>query len=107
MTFRRFPSARDKAILRHSCTLGITATDTASVYASQPRTFTIGVRGGNSPVYISGLTNSASFSGGAVAPLGLVAVQGAMPGPAVGVSFSSGPVASVLAVPILYPKNGG
>jgi uncharacterized protein (TIGR03437 family) len=76
--------------------VGITATDTASGYASQPRTFTIGVSGGNSPVSISGLINSASFTGGAVAPGELVTIQGIMLGPQAGVSFSTNPVATVL-----------
>jgi uncharacterized protein (TIGR03437 family) len=92
--------------------LGITATDTASGYASQPQTFTIGVSGGNSPVSIAGLINSASFTGGAVAPGELVTIQGVMLGPLAGASYSTNPVATSLggtqvffgasAAPILY-----
>jgi uncharacterized protein (TIGR03437 family) len=76
--------------------LGITATDTASGYASQPQRFSIGVSGGNSLVSISNLINSASFTGGAVAPGELVTIQGTMLGPAVGVAFSSNPIAPML-----------
>jgi uncharacterized protein (TIGR03437 family) len=92
--------------------IGITATDTASGYTSQPQSFTLGVSGGNSAVSISALINSASFTGGTIAPGELVTIQGAMLGPSAGVSYSSDPVASTLggtkvlfgafAAPILY-----
>jgi uncharacterized protein (TIGR03437 family) len=92
--------------------VGITATDTATGYTSNPQTFTIGVSGGNSPVSISSLINSASFTGGAVAPGELVTIQGTVLGPFAGVSFSTNPIATSLggtqvsfgvsAAPILY-----
>jgi len=76
--------------------LGITATDTASGYTSQRQSFTIGVSGGNSLVSISDLSNSASFTGGAVAPGELVTIRGAMLGPAGGMAYSSNPIAPLL-----------
>jgi uncharacterized protein (TIGR03437 family) len=94
---------------------GVIATDTASGYASQPQTFPIGVSGSNSPVYISSLVNSASFAGGAIAPGEVVTIQGAMLGPAAGMSFSTEPVAATLggtqvsfgnwAAPIIYASS--
>jgi uncharacterized protein (TIGR03437 family) len=75
---------------------GVTATDTASGYASRPQTYSIGLSGSTSLVSISALMNSASFVGGAIAPGELVTIQGEMLGPSVGLSFSSDPVASTL-----------
>jgi len=75
---------------------GVVAKDTASGYASSPRAFTIGVNGGNSPVTISGLINSAGFTGGPVAPGELVTIQGTGLGPAGGAAFSTNPIAATL-----------
>ena len=76
--------------------LGIVATDTASGHSSKPQSFTLAVSGGNSLVSISSLINSASFTGGAVAPGELVTIQGEMLGPSAGLAFSSNPIATVL-----------
>ena len=90
----------------------IVATDTTSSRSSQPRAFTIAVGGANSPVSVSNLVNSASLSGGAVAPGEVVTILGAMLGPPSGQSFSTDPIATSLAgttvsfgstqAPILY-----
>jgi uncharacterized protein (TIGR03437 family) len=92
--------------------LGITATDSSSGLSSAPQSFIMGVSGANSPVSISDLINSASLTGGPVAPGELVTLRGTLIGPAVGVPFSSSPIAAVLggtqvffgteAAPILY-----
>ena len=76
--------------------VGIQATDTASGHSSNAQSFTIGVTGGNSPVSISSLINSASFTGGAVAPGELVTIQGEMLGPSAGLEFSTNPIATAL-----------
>ena len=91
---------------------GITATDTSSGLTSAQQSFIIGVAGANSPVSISDLINSASFTGGPVAPGELVTLRGTLLGPAVGVPFTSNPIASTLggtkvlfgadAAPLLY-----
>jgi uncharacterized protein (TIGR03437 family) len=90
----------------------ITATDTASGYASQPQAYSIGLSGSTSLVSISSLMNSASFVEGAIAPGELVTIQGVMLGPAAGLSYSTDPVATTLggtqvtfgawSAPILY-----
>ncbi len=76
--------------------VSIVAKDTASGYASSPRSFTIGVNGGNSPVTISDLVNSASFTGGPIAPGELVTIRGTMLGPTAGAVFSTNPIAAAL-----------
>jgi uncharacterized protein (TIGR03437 family) len=76
--------------------VSIKAADTASGHSSQPQSFTLGVSGGNSLVSISSLINSASFTGGAVAPGELVTIQGEMLGPAAGLPFSTNPIAPAL-----------
>jgi len=76
--------------------VGIVAKDTASGYASRPQNFTIGVNGGNSLVTISDLINSASFTGGPIAPGELVTVRGTMLGPAAGAAFFTDPIAATL-----------
>lgn len=92
---------------------GITATDTASGYSSQPRLFLIGTGAvTSSGASISGVVNSASGAAAAIAPGELVTIQGGMLGPAAALSFSTDPVATVLggtqvsfgasAAPILY-----
>jgi len=93
---------------------GVVATDTASGYSSQAKAFSLVVAGsvGNAPVVITSLTNSASGAGGAIAPGELVTLKGAMLGPTTGISFSTNPVAQILAgtqvsfgawaAPILY-----
>jgi uncharacterized protein (TIGR03437 family) len=77
-------------------TVAIAATDTATGHTSKAQPFTLGISGGNSPVSISNFINSASFSGGAVAPGELVTIQGQMLGPANGIAFSTDPVAAML-----------
>jgi uncharacterized protein (TIGR03437 family) len=91
---------------------GITATDSSSSLSSAERTFSIGISGSNSPVFVSALLNAASFTGGAIAPGEVVTIQGAMIGPSAGLSYSTDPVATDLggaqvffggtAAPILY-----
>ena len=76
--------------------LSIAATDTGSGVVSKAQSFVIGVNGGNSLVSISSLINSASFSGGAIAPGELVTIQGEMLGPVNGIAFSTNPIASAL-----------
>jgi uncharacterized protein (TIGR03437 family) len=95
-----------------SYSFGITVTDSASGYASQPAAFSIGVNAGRPPIVMVSLTNSASGAGGAIAPGELVTITGGMLGPAAAMAFSSVPVPEVLggtevwfgawAAPILY-----
>jgi uncharacterized protein (TIGR03437 family) len=90
----------------------ITATDSASGLTSAPQSFVIGVTGASSPVSISDLINSASLTGGLVAPGELVTLRGTLLGPAAGASFSTNPIANTLggtqvffgaeAAPLLY-----
>ena len=76
--------------------LSIVATDTASGKSSKPQSFTLPISGGNSLVSISSLMNSASFTGGAIAPGELVTIQGEMLGPSAGLGFFTNPIATSL-----------